>query len=96
MTLSGVAVLRKPPTRSVVVYLIFMQIAHKQRLKMRLRGDRFLTLYFFYPLMRILPKVPETRIPILMYHSISDDTVKNVHPYYETNTSPDVFSNQMR
>lgn len=34
------------------------------------------------------------RIPILMYHSISDE-IGARHPYYETNTSPRIFRQQM-
>lgn len=60
------------------------------------RLDRFLTLYFFYPLLRILPQERNSRIPILMYHSISDDKMEGVHPYYETNTSPKVFTDHMK
>lgn len=60
------------------------------------RLDRFLTLYFFHPLLKILPKSKESRMPILMYHSISNDRVKKVHPYYETSTSPYIFAQQMR
>ncbi len=31
-----------------------------------------------------------------MYHSISDDMAKGVHPYYETSTSPSVFARHMK
>jgi len=61
-----------------------------------LRLDRFLTLYFFYPLMRILPQRKELRIPILMYHSISESNERRMHPYYETCTSPGVFAEHMK
>jgi peptidoglycan/xylan/chitin deacetylase (PgdA/CDA1 family) len=36
------------------------------------------------------------RIPILMYHSISDDAEQGLHPYYRTSTSPSVFAEHMR
>jgi peptidoglycan/xylan/chitin deacetylase (PgdA/CDA1 family) len=36
------------------------------------------------------------RIPILMYHSISDTKEDGVHPYYQINTSPRVFAEHMR
>lgn len=36
------------------------------------------------------------RIPILMYHSVSDDLDAQRHPYYRTVTSPGVFERQMR
>ncbi len=38
----------------------------------------------------------EVRIPILMYHSISDADEKGVHPYFRTSTSPAVFAEHMR
>ena len=37
----------------------------------------------------------DERIPILMYHSISDEKEKS-HPYYHVNTSPAVFDAHMR
>jgi peptidoglycan/xylan/chitin deacetylase (PgdA/CDA1 family) len=57
------------------------------------RLDRFLSLYFFYPLTRRKPAEP--KIPILMYHSISNET-ETVHPYFQTHTSPAVFEAQIR
>jgi peptidoglycan/xylan/chitin deacetylase (PgdA/CDA1 family) len=59
------------------------------------RLDRFLTLYFF----RFLAKDSrpnQMRIPILMYHSISDITENGVHPYYQVCTTPAVFESHMR
>jgi len=35
-------------------------------------------------------------VPILMYHSISDNLFGKSHPYYQINTSPKVFARQMR
>jgi len=60
------------------------------------RLDRFLTLYFFRSLLKKIPKSKELGIPILMYHSISNDKIKNMHPYYETNTTLADFSGQMK
>ena len=60
------------------------------------RLDRFLTLYFFHPLVRRGGHSKEFRVPILMYHSISDDRENEGHPYYHINTSPAVFAEQMR
>jgi len=60
-----------------------------------LRGDAVATLYFFHPL-RKLAKSWKVRIPILMYHSISDWDESTVHPYYRTATSPTVFAQHMR
>ena len=40
---------------------------------------------------------PSTRVlPILMYHSISDDPEPGVHPYYRLCTNPRRFAEQMR
>ena len=61
-----------------------------------LRLDRFLTLYFFQPLLKLSRVAPEPAIPILMYHSISDGREDNVHPYYRVNTSPGRFAQQMK
>ena len=60
------------------------------------RLDRFLTLYFFHPLVRRRQPSGERRIPILMYHSISDGEENAFHPYYHINTSPAVFKEHMR
>lgn len=58
---------------------------------MPVRFDRFLTLC----LQRALPRI-EARLPILMYHSISDDVEAGVHPYYRVATSPERFAQQMQ
>lgn len=60
-----------------------------------MRFDRFLTLYFFRHLARVLPQQKGIRIPILMYHSISDEPEKG-HPYFWINTSPKRFSEHMQ
>lgn len=59
------------------------------------RLDRLLTLYFFRPFTSVLPARTELRIPILMYHSISDDKEAG-HPYYWINTSPARFAQHMK
>jgi peptidoglycan/xylan/chitin deacetylase (PgdA/CDA1 family) len=61
-----------------------------------MRLDRFLTLYFFHPLRRILRRSSGTRISILMYHSVSDRDADVSHPYYQTNTRPEVFARHMQ
>ena len=58
------------------------------------RLDRFLTLYFFRIFKIILKEDVRLRIPILMYHSISDEP-ESGHPYYWINTSPKRFYEQM-
>jgi peptidoglycan/xylan/chitin deacetylase (PgdA/CDA1 family) len=55
-----------------------------------IRPDRFATLYFFHPLQLILRRAP-AGIPILMYHSISENPESHKNPYYHTCTSPQVF-----
>lgn len=60
------------------------------------RVDRLATLYFFYPLIRKINSDRGMRIPILMYHSISEKSDHHLHPYFQTTTSPQVFSAQMR
>jgi peptidoglycan/xylan/chitin deacetylase (PgdA/CDA1 family) len=58
------------------------------------RADRFATLYFFHPLRRLRAQGP--RIPILMYHSISDSDDSSRHPYYRTSTTVKMFEQQVR
>ena len=59
------------------------------------RLDRLLTLYLFHRLRRILPRSKGIRIPILMYHSISDEP-ESGHPYFWLNTSPKRFAEHMQ
>lgn len=61
-----------------------------------LRLDRLLTLYLFHPLRKILRQKESTRISILMYHSISDRDEDVRHPYFQTNTKPEIFARQMQ
>ena len=58
------------------------------------RLDRFLTLYLFSHIIKKQTSANDKRIPILMYHSISDEKEKS-HPYYHVNTSPTVFDAHM-
>jgi len=60
------------------------------------RVDRLTTLLLAFPLSRILGRNLKNRVPILMYHSISDNLFGMSHPYYQINTSPEIFSQQMR
>jgi hypothetical protein len=62
---------------------------------MSLRLDRLLTLYFFAPPARLFPPKKGIRIPILMYHSISDEP-EHGHPYFWINTSPARFAEHMK
>jgi len=60
------------------------------------RLDRLATLYLCHPFMRLLVGKAKNRVPILMYHSISDNLFGKSHPYYQINASPKVFRRQMR
>jgi len=61
-----------------------------------LRIDRLVTLYLCHPLTRTLGPDERSRVPILMYHSISYNLFGMSHPYFHINTLPEVFSQQMR
>jgi peptidoglycan/xylan/chitin deacetylase (PgdA/CDA1 family) len=54
------------------------------------------SIYFWGPLARLHNQRAQTRIPIFMYHSISDNLFGKSHPYYQINTSPRVFAQQMK
>ena len=58
--------------------------------------DRLATVYLFYPVRRTLAAPRQPGIPILMYHSISEEQVTETHPYYITNSCPRVFAEHMR
>lgn len=61
-----------------------------------MRADRCLTLCLFSPLHRIGLSRKSRALPILMYHSISDDPEQGLHPYYRLATSPERFAEQMQ
>jgi hypothetical protein len=58
--------------------------------------DRFLTLYLCSPVAQLMGPDNRARVPILMYHSISPNLFGLSHPHYQINTTPDMFSIQMR
>jgi peptidoglycan/xylan/chitin deacetylase (PgdA/CDA1 family) len=60
------------------------------------RLDRMATLYFFSPLNRMVGAGTRIRVPILMYHSVSENRFGKTHPYFQINTLPSVFASQMR
>ncbi len=62
---------------------------------MDLRLDRLATLYLTAPFLRVVPR-RERSVPILMYHSITDEDESNTHAYYRTKTSPAVFRAQLK
>lgn len=59
------------------------------------RLDRFLTLYLFRHIKKKHAGTGDKQIPILMYHSISEEK-ETSHPYYRVNTSPAVFDAHMQ
>jgi peptidoglycan/xylan/chitin deacetylase (PgdA/CDA1 family) len=71
-----------------------------------MRLDRSITLGLVHPVRRMLFSVQGSRfkvqgsgpfpVPILMYHSISDEHEPGVPAYYQTNTSPAVFRQHMQ
>jgi peptidoglycan/xylan/chitin deacetylase (PgdA/CDA1 family) len=68
-----------------------------------MRLDRFITLNLVQPWRRLLgalnPQLStlnsERVLPVLMYHGISDAPEPGVRPYYQLNTSPARFAEQM-
>lgn len=60
------------------------------------RLDRLITLCLGSPVARLLGRDKQDCVPILAYHSISDNLFGYSHPYYQINTSPEVFTRQMR
>ena len=63
-------------------------------MKIDLRWDRLVTLGLAHRASQSLRK-DQRRIPILMYHGISD-ALSHSHAYFETNTSPARFAQQMQ
>ena len=59
------------------------------------RLDRTVTLGLVRSVRRVLPRQTQNRIPILMYHSVQDGA-SDKRPYYDINTSPTRFAQQMR
>jgi len=60
------------------------------------RLDRLATLYLSFPVIRLLGLQDRSRVPILMYHSVSENLFGKSHPYYQINTSPRIFARQMK
>lgn len=59
------------------------------------RADRFATLYMVHPMRQWMVPHRALHIPILMYHSVSEQDSGGRHPYFETTTSPRVFAQHM-
>lgn len=61
-----------------------------------MRLDRTLSLYLAKPLLATGVIPAKRALPILMYHSISEDAEPGIAPYYKTTTSPVRFEQQIR
>lgn len=59
------------------------------------RLDRLATVYALHPLRQWVAPRPASHIPILMYHSVSEQKSGGRHPYFETTTAPQVFAEHM-
>lgn len=60
------------------------------------RIDRLATLYAVQPIQRWAAPCRALHIPILMYHSVSEQESGGPHPYFETTTAPQVFAEHMK
>ena len=58
------------------------------------RPDAVATLYVVHPVWSRMSS-RRHRVPILMYHSVSDAAEPGKNPYYQTVTSPRAFAQQM-
>lgn len=60
-----------------------------------LRLDRAISVGLIHPVSLLLNGQGGVRVPILMYHGISRK-IAGGHPYFETNTTPELFARHMR
>jgi peptidoglycan/xylan/chitin deacetylase (PgdA/CDA1 family) len=60
------------------------------------RLERWASVHLFHPLARIGFGGVSKGIPVLMYHSISEESETGVRPYYRTATHPKVFNSHMQ
>jgi peptidoglycan/xylan/chitin deacetylase (PgdA/CDA1 family) len=60
------------------------------------RIDRLATVYVCHPLARLTGWTSRHCVPVLAYHSISENLFGKLHPYHQINTSVSVFASQMR
>lgn len=63
---------------------------------MLIRWDAWLTLNVFQHVTRPWQRGDTSRIPIIMYHSVSEASSGHASPYFETNVTPDRFARHMR
>ncbi len=61
-----------------------------------MRVDRALTLYGYDFLGKFFPEKGKRRIPILMYHSVTDTLEPHRNAYYKINISPNLFAEQIK
>lgn len=61
-----------------------------------MRLDRAATLFIFHPVARGFTRDADTRVSVLMYHSVSNEDEESVHPYYQVSTTPRRFEEQMK
>ncbi len=59
------------------------------------RIDRLVSVNLVSPILRRTGGTSPRRIPILMYHSVSDDPEPGVHPYYRLATPPALFRDHL-
>jgi peptidoglycan/xylan/chitin deacetylase (PgdA/CDA1 family) len=60
------------------------------------RLDRVASVYVAHPLAKLTGWTSRYCVPILNYHSVSDNLFGKVHPYYQINTSVSVFAKQLK
>jgi peptidoglycan/xylan/chitin deacetylase (PgdA/CDA1 family) len=58
--------------------------------------DRLAVVYVSHPLVRLVGREPQRCVPILAYHSVSDNLFGISDPFRQTNTSPRAFARQMK
>jgi peptidoglycan/xylan/chitin deacetylase (PgdA/CDA1 family) len=61
-----------------------------------LRLDRLATLYVMNHVWGWISSDTNLSLPVLMYHSVTNDDESRVRPYYRTNTTPETFAVHMR
>lgn len=62
----------------------------------KFRLDRALSVGLVQPYRNITRPHAEPTVPILMYHSIRSDLATGQHPYFETNTHPELFARHLQ
>ena len=60
------------------------------------RIDRLATVYICHPVAKLTGWTAKYCVPILMYHSISENLFGKLHPYHHINTPVSIFAMQMK